>query len=389
MAAMEDPFQPFRELMIPLSGVSETSLLQRGDKKIFLIGERHTPVFCRDKGFTPLCSIIEEYLLSRTEDKSVDFMIERNNEDVQHPPLEETRENCSKWVNPSHAKNAYIIDYVRHMVSQYIPHVSNPVLKTTVPRTFVELPNARVHWLDPFYNHPKTRGDLLIYFMTLNMSLTLKMMQSGVNQNRLTSLYICRSIINSNLRIEKDSETAQWALEEPRVIESYNKDPSKFQSLVFDTIPDRELFLQSSESSKREFFKKVYKTLADSKYFKKCYDGGRFIDIAYLQDVFYKAWIDNSAANNTIEFFYFIAQRFLMDFFTCCRILKEDGRWYKNIVIYAGSAHTRNIERILLLLDFQNVPLPPIPYNPTCSATGGKSRQRKKRKTRRGTIKRQ
>jgi hypothetical protein len=251
----------------------------------------------------------------------------------------------------------------------------------------VELPNARVHWLDPFYNHPKTRGDLVIYFMTLNMSLTTKMMQSGVTQNRLTSLYICRSIINRNLRIEKDSDTAQWALYEPRVIESYDNDPSHFQTQVFDTIPDRELFLQSSESSKKYFFKKVYETLADSKYFKKCYSGGRFIDIAYLQDVFYKAWIDDSAVNNTIEFFYFTVQRFLMDFFTCCRILKEDGRWYKNIVIYAGFVHTRNIERLLLSLGFQNVPLPPIPYNPLCSETGGKSRKRRKRKTR--TIKRQ
>ena len=76
-----------------------------------------------------------------------------------------------------------------------------------------------------------------------------------------------------------------------------------------------------------------------------------------------------------------------MDFFTCCRILKEEGRWYKNIVIYAGAAHTRNIERILLSYKFTNIDLPPIPYNPFCSETGGKSRQRK-RKIRR-TIKRQ
>jgi hypothetical protein len=383
MAAMD--YQPFRELMIPLSGVVKTSLLQRGDKKIFLIGETHTPVFCRDKGFTPLCSIIEEYLQSRTEDNPVDFMIERNNEDAPPPPLEEIRANCSEPVNPSHGENSYILDYVRHMVSPYIPPVRNSA--RFPPQTFVELPNARVHWLDPIYSIPKTIGDWVVYAMTLHLNLYLEMMKSGENQNRLTSLYICRSIINRYLQIEKNSDTAQWALSEPHVISAYYNDPLNFQTLVFDEIPDRELFLQSSETSKSAFFDSVYKTLADSKYFKKCYDGGRYIGLVYLRHIFYKGWIDYFKDNNTIEYFYFIVHRFLMDFFTCCRILKEEGRWYKNIVIYAGAAHTRNIERILLLLDFQNVLLPPIPYNPLCSETGGKSRKRKKRKTR--TTKRQ
>jgi hypothetical protein len=69
-----------------------------------------------------------------------------------------------------------------------------------------------------------------------------------------------------------------------------------------------------------------------------------------------------------------------MDFFTCCRLLKEDERWFKNIVIYAGYAHTENIERLLLLLKFKNIPLPVIPYNPECSARGGKTRKVKRSK---------
>jgi hypothetical protein len=193
-----------------------------------------------------------------------------------------------------------------------------------------------------------------------------------------TPLYITRTIINDLLEI--DPEDIPWALREQHVIQSYNKDPTHFRSLVFDTIPDRELFLQSSESSKIAFFEKVYHKLRGSKHFKKCYSGNRIMEWKILREAFIEMWRDYSKIDHTIDFFYFCVQRFLMDFFTCCRILKEEGRWYKNMVIYAGSFHTENIERMLLSMDFQNVPLPPIHYDPECS---GKSRQRKKRKTRR------
>jgi len=298
--------QPFRELMIPLSGVVKTSLLQRDDKKIFLIGETHTSEFCRDKGFTPLCSIIEEYLQTRTKDEPVDFMLEKPNEEEFIPPsFEETRAICSKRVNTGEA----IIGLVRHMVHQYIPPVRSPVLQP-VPRTFVELPNARVHWLDPKIVDPITRGDRLIQFMSFYTFLYTQMCHNGVNQNRLTSLYICRSIINRILRIEEESEAGQWTLAERHVIQSYDKDPSNFQTLVFDEIPDRDLFLQSSATSKREFFDQVYETLADSKYFKKCYDGERNIGLVYLRHIFYKSWIDDSQKENTIDFFIFVCNVF-------------------------------------------------------------------------------
>jgi hypothetical protein len=373
-----DPFQPFRELMIPLSGVVKMHLLQRGDKKIFLIGEMHTPVFCRDKGFTPLCSIIEEYLRTRTE--PVDFMIETDNEiDRQVPPLEETRENCSTQ-RVNHDEN--IIQLVRDMVAQYIPPVRKSVLSFP-PRTVVELPNARVHWLDPTLSPPRTKADWLFHYMIQNVDLYYDIVNENAGEafshNQLTSLYISRTFINDLLDIQPDSPEASWALPEPSVIHTYETQGH------LDTIPGRELFLQSDESSKISFFKKVYDVLADAKFFKKCYSGDRLIEWGILQTVFTRLWREYNPVNSTIEHFYYTLTRFFMDFFTCCRILKEEGRWYKNIVIYAGATHTTNIGRILLLLGFRMVPLPVISYNPNCSETGGKSRKqrRKKRKTRR------
>jgi hypothetical protein len=195
-----------------------------------------------------------------------------------------------------------------------------------------------------------------------------------------TYLYTIRTLINHLLEI--GPEDVPWVLHEPRVIDMFHEDPNELHTLVFDTIPDRKLFLKSSESSKIAFFKKLYDKLIESKYFKKCYSGGRFIEWNILRDAFIENWMDYSKTENTIEYFYFCVQRFLMDFFTCCRILKEEGRWYKNIVIYAGFGHTINIERMLLSLDFQNVPLPPIQYDPECSGTR-KQKRKRARKTRR------
>jgi hypothetical protein len=191
-----------------------------------------------------------------------------------------------------------------------------------------------------------------------------------------STLYSIRNIINDFLEIVPE-DGIPWA--RPRVIDMWLNNPFDLHTDVGDPT-DRELFLQSSESSKIAFFEKVYHKLRDSKHFKKCYSGNRTMEWKILREAFIERWRDYSKIDHTIEFFYGIVQRFLMDFFTCCRILKEEGRWYKNIVIYAGSFHTENIERMLLLLDFKPILLPPIQYDPECSGT---RKQRKKRKTRR------
>lgn len=380
-----DPYLPFRELMIPMSGVTKMSLLQRGDKKIFLIGEYHTQEFCKTKGLTPLCSIIDEYLRTRTE--PVDFMMETKNEvNYEIPPLDQTRAIVANVVNipyPSQTIPRYTMELVRNMVVQYIVPMRNPVFPTQ--RTATTLENARVHWLDPEFHHPTTKGDMLIYFMSKYMNLynTIKSLEPTFNMNHLTSLYLLRSQINHILDI--DTPEIPWAMHDKRVVSLYRDSPSTFQTHVFDTIPDKELFVQTKDLSKWFFLRKVYEALDTSKFFRKCFirDNERFISWSRIRDVFIQRW-NHEKEDNSIENFYFVIQRFFMDFFACCRLLKDEGRWYKNIVIYAGVAHTENIENLLRLLKFTNVPLPDIRYNPGCSSGGSKKKKNKnKRKTRR------
>jgi hypothetical protein len=378
-----DPFRPFRELMIPMSGVVKMTLLQKGDKKIFLIGEKHSTNFCRDKGLTPLCSMIDEYLRTRTEDEPVDFMFETTNElNTPIPPLDQTRAIVANEVNrpyPSEPDSKYSIELLHYMVSQYMVPMRNPVYEHS-PQSFIPLPNARVHWLDPAYVKPSSLGDVLIYYMMMyNKVYGEVTMHEVLNMNHLTSLYILRSQINSLVGIHPTA--VPWAIYEQSVVDLYSTSPSTFRTHVVSTIPDKELFLQATDMSKMVFFRHIYDMLSTSKFFKKCVVRGiaRFVPWNKLVIVFMERV--NQQEDKSIEFFYFVLQRFLMDFFTCCRLLKEDERWFKNIVIYAGYAHTENIERLLLLLKFKNIPLPVIPYNPECSARGGKTRKVKRKRS--------
>ena len=36
-----------------------------------------------------------------------------------------------------------------------------------------------------------------------------------------------------------------------------------------------------------------------------------------------------------------------MDVFTCCRIMKTEGKWYTNIIIYAGDSHRQICVKLL------------------------------------------
>jgi hypothetical protein len=385
MATMvSDAFRPFQELMIPLSGVVIMRLLQKGDKKIFLIGEHHTTEFCKDKGMTPLCSIIDNYLRSRTIEEPVDFMLETTNElDYELPPLYQTQAIVDNHVNipyPSHEELPPIIALTGIIVSQYIAPIrysttQHPRQKNTL------LPNARVHWLDPVQYDPVSRDEKLIYYMKLHAN-------NVVDYNKIDrtpQLYILRAFINRSLNV--DLSKVPWAIHEQSAMDAF----ANFETATFEKIPDRELFLSSNHNSKIYFFRSVYTILSESTFFRKCFgsDPTRYVPLIKLQRVFMGRWEIQATSDNSIDHFYFVLQRFFMDFFTCCRLLKEDKRWFKNIVIYAGSAHTENIEQLLLLLEFQEIPLPPIHYNSSCSSTGGKRSRKqnknknKKRRTRR------
>jgi len=78
--------------------------------------------------------------------------------------------------------------------------------------------------------------------------------------------------------------------------------------------------------------------------------------------------------------FFFWVHRYLMDVYTCCRILKHDAdeKWYKNMVVYAGANHSINCMQIMQAhglkifnIDLKNrVPAPQPPFQPGSFANG-------------------
>jgi hypothetical protein len=62
----------FQRLMRPLSNVMHTVLLEKGDKRILLIGEAHGGLHYGSLGFVPISRIIVDYL--RNVPEKVDFI---------------------------------------------------------------------------------------------------------------------------------------------------------------------------------------------------------------------------------------------------------------------------------------------------------------------------
>jgi len=101
--------EPFQPLLVPLSGVDHILLLQKGKKKVLLIGETHQLSFFGDKGYVPLSRIIVDYL--QNVKQKVDFMFEVDETIVGiHDTPEYVAAIASKAENES---QLYILNQVR------------------------------------------------------------------------------------------------------------------------------------------------------------------------------------------------------------------------------------------------------------------------------------
>lgn len=345
-------FAPFRPLMIPLSGVMQMVLLTKGRQKIFLIGEHHTDLFCRNLGFTPIAQIIENYLDQPT---NVDFMIEMDNKLMQLKGVaDEIRTIVNEDVNRDTTNYGTL-----------------PILMMTrilTKNAMRQKPN-RVHWLEPHYPPPKTplsHGDNLINEFFTNMKRSV---QNDPLHEREQRLIINQILFNATGKSGEDSDEG-----EGKSGEDSGEDSDEGAYVVpWSDILDSSGVLSSnfaahSHAVKLEFFKHCYDTLSTSKFFIKCRkENRRNIPFAIFRNSFFHMWANER--NKQISHFYFLIQRFIMDMFTCCRIMKthEDPNWFNNIVIYAGDWHVENYVHILKQLDYQQHKLPTaIPFNPTC-----------------------
>ena len=108
-------------------------------------------------------------------------------------------------------------------------------------------------------------------------------------------------------------------------------------------------FEKTTEIAQLAFFRKVFRTLEKSKLLRRCFEEDRAQPLTNYFRAF-QAFVDRNAYKDyTLIDFYFNLQRFLLDTFAVCRIMKHprNKKWFKNIVIYAGDAHISGISELL------------------------------------------
>ncbi len=351
----EEAARPFRFLIRPLSGVSRMAMFTNGDQKILLIGEEHTTEFCKEKGYTPIAQIIEEYLASVD---NVDFMIEISNKSslLEEPEfVEETKRIVNSETNqPPTGENEprQILSLTETILRPYLP----PNRKAP----------SRVHWLDAEIVDPSIRP------------------QEGVAYHESTRPRFANELIY-HFQIYADYYGKNV---------NYNDD-SIDQTVIDQTLSDYQANIDRAlmhfgymvdwaknwKSNKWSFFDACYEALRYSKFFRKCYgDDSRTqpFPLQLLREAFKASWI--AERQKSLDLLYFNVQRFFMDMYTCCRIIKKDPQWFKNIVIYAGEWHVANYIYILYHSGYTRHILPvPIKYNPRCADYSAGTRRKKKK----------
>jgi hypothetical protein len=128
------PCPLFQPLIRPLSGVHHMVLLQRGEKRVLLIGEEHESLHYGSLGFVPISRIIHDYLQNVTE--KLDFMFEIKDVHKRHNS-EKSRIRYQKAIASHENENSGItvLNQLRYVLQDYV----------TKEKSF---PNARVHYLD-------------------------------------------------------------------------------------------------------------------------------------------------------------------------------------------------------------------------------------------------
>jgi hypothetical protein len=238
-----------------------------------------------------------------------------------------------------------------------------------------------VHWLDPYiaeYDRSKPNtGEALLYWFDRYV-----LIYGYLQKEKLTAKRAKQSA-KLNPRIEQDMDDCVCAINSiVRSIDVEGTPPftndtdtqDKDQRHVLLT----ERYVVSTKEERLQFLDRCIQKLKNAKHFHRCFSQNRMQDNQIYRDVFwdyiYYQWIDPKSP--TVEpqenlegdyyYFYFRVHRFFMDVYTCCRILKKEDPWYKNVVLYAGYAHIRNCSGILQRIGYEHHPVTEIEYNASC-----------------------
>ena len=359
----------------PLSGVSQLAILTNGDQKILLIGEWHGTNFCRDKGFTPICQLIETFL---QQTPNIEFMIEARShflsydatnkvflEKVRH--ITRLKENKRLFIDrpPEH-----IINLTRFLVQRFI----KPPKLSKRPYEVEPLDsNSHVSWLEPELILAPSRnfGDIVIRLFAEFKDAVLSKYPASVFALRCTL---------STIFIKYCPVTPGWL----QAVVDFGPELGPEGDIELENDKINEIFSKSSEADNRQFVLTCFELLFEANYFQKCVSTKeRKVDVSIYVMLFMQGWHDVKTPN--LNQFYFFLQRFFVDIFTVCRLLKrntrsEEDAWFKNVVIYSGEWHTTNVRRILRALGYTEYKLTQFELNPRCSRRFGGSKQKRRTK---------
>ena len=367
-----------------LSGVKTLAIFSNGDQNILLIGEYHGTNFCKSQGFTPICQLIEPFL---QETRDIEFMIETPSEHIDiHPFDEEMLARVREVSNLEENEDLFtdypmqkIINLTRILVMRFMkpPKLSKRPYEVETLHT-----NSHVSWLEPQIIHTASEniGNAMIRLFD-NLKFAL------VNKN--AAQFIASRFSISKLLQKYCDDDVLWlkaVVDFGRELDQLTPEDVKLRNKRIN-----EAFSSTSDAAKEQFVLNCFGLLFQSKYFEKCVSTKeRRVDSSIYVMLFMQSWHELKKPN--LNYFYKYLQRFFVDIFTVCRLLKrhahrENDAWFKNVVIYAGDWHTTNVGRILRALNYTEYKLPPLPQfelNPTCArrtVTIGGSRKRANGKT--------
>ena len=363
---LEDPFRVFRPLMRPLSGVAEMTLFTKGDQKIFIIGEKHVKNFCTELGFVPIARIIEDYL---READNVDFMIEMTNDigdlfcintsdDAYIAKLDEFRTAAK---DPTNVYPLTVLELTRHLVARFVEPQKRACYKYERDKSI----SNRVHFIEPEFI--PDRSDLFISTFTFYAYQYSNDKFNQDNYRRTLEQFINPLIVKELENGNYEVKYLPWMFSSGRI--TYKK------------------FGTSTEKSQRTLVMVCINLLKTTRFFRKCFQE------EHLRQVPVKVYVDafmlNTGKVDVFEF-YLCIQRFFVDIYTTCRILKRhtSESWYKNIVVYCGNWHAVNLGNIFRGLKYDQHAITGIPFNPRCDPTGPKALEASKGGYRRRSGKR-
>ena len=358
----KDDFSDFRPFVQKLSGVLRMGVLVKGDKRVYLIGEHHQTNFCRHLGYTPIAEVVEDFLFGGDH---VDLMVEMDTTRLPRYDHERLRQlvrsekNVARYTDLGHSTEVVKSDTLVSVIN-LTRGIVHPYLKKE--EGYTELPKGRVHWLEPNITENTawdyTSGTTLQYwfheFVDL-MSSKLSLIYEGVEEDLVEIQQKMDNAMNKINDIIQKNTTHQ-----PPLFTVVRKGPGAARHYY-------QMFKASTREDKLRFLDICIDKLFASKKFDSCKRQFRFFDHYVYREAFWAFWSRHN--KKTMEEFYYYVQRFFMDVYTCCRIMKVDKVWFKKIVIYAGAFHTENYIRLLKASGFTYHQVPNMQYNATCEDT--------------------